>query len=88
MIVHLRCFIHMKDNIRRKLIELLLPEHAREEIVKDIFGTQCGTVFVKGIVDAESMEDFDCRLLQLETKWSRIEKATKNPMFITGSLAK
>ena len=31
-VVHLRCFIHMKDNIRRKLTEMLLPEHVREDI--------------------------------------------------------
>ncbi len=73
-ILHLRCFIHMKDNIRRKLTELLLPEHTREEIIRDIFGTQQGTVFVKGILDAASPEDFDRRLSQLETKWDDIEK--------------
>ena len=38
--IHLRCFIHMKDIIRRKLTDLLLPESTREVIVRDIFGTQ------------------------------------------------
>ena len=28
--LHLRCFIHMKDNIRRKLTDLLLPESIRK----------------------------------------------------------
>ena len=28
-LIHLRCFIHMKDNIRRKLTELLLPPSVR-----------------------------------------------------------
>ena len=32
--IHLRCFIHMKDNIRRKLTDLLVPESVREEIVR------------------------------------------------------
>ena len=41
--VHLRCFIHMKDNIRRKLTELLLPESVRENILHDIFGKQQGS---------------------------------------------
>ena len=36
--IHLWCFIHMKDNIRRKLSELLLPEKVREENIRDMFG--------------------------------------------------
>lgn len=55
--IHLWCFIHIKDNIRRKLSELLLPEKVREEIIRDIFGHQQGTVYVKGLVDAESPAD-------------------------------
>ena len=43
--LHLRCFIHiMKDNIRCKLSDLLLPKSTREVIVRDIFGTQQGTI--------------------------------------------
>ena len=71
--VHLRCFIHMKDNIRRKLTELLLPETIREEIIRDIFGTQQGTVYVMGILDALSPADFDDRLSSLKTKWDELE---------------
>ena len=57
--IHLRCFFHMKDNIRRKLTDLLVPESVREEIVTDIFGSQQGTVYTNGILDASDEKDFD-----------------------------
>ena len=72
-IVLLRCYLHMKENIRRKLIDLLLPECIREEILRDIFGTQQGSVYVKGIVDSEDVGDFDHRLLLLKAKWDELE---------------
>ncbi len=74
-IIHLRCFIHMKDIIRRKLTDLLLPEQVREEIVRDIFGTQQGTVYVKGILDTLDSADFDQRLTRLKAKWDDMEKS-------------
>ena len=36
-VIQLRCFIHMKDNIRHYLTEILLPESTREDIIRDIF---------------------------------------------------
>ena len=50
--VQLQCFIHMKDNILRKLSDFLLPQSVREDILQDIFGKQRGTVYVKGLVDS------------------------------------
>ena len=35
-LILLRCFIHMKDSLRHKLTEMLMPEKYREEILKDI----------------------------------------------------
>ena len=73
--IYLRCFLHMKDNIRRKLSELLLPESVREDIIKDLFGTQQGSTYVKGALDASSCADFDDRLLRLKIKWDEAEAA-------------
>ena len=42
----------MKDNIQRKLTDLLQPESTREVIVRDIFGTQQSTVYIKEALDA------------------------------------
>ena len=74
-VIQLRCFIHMKDNIRRKLTDFLLPERTREEITKDIFGYQMGSVYVKGILDAESAIDFDLRLSSHREKWDSLEQS-------------
>lgn len=82
--LHLRCFIHMKDNIRRKLSDLLLPESTREEIVRDIFGTHQGTVYIKGLLDAADRSKFDHHLLSLKEKWDELEYSInphKDPQF-------
>lgn len=82
--LHLRCFIHMKDNIRRKLTDLLLPESTREVIVRDIFGTQQGTVYIKGLLDAADHSEFGQHLLSLKEKWDELEYSVnphKDPQF-------
>ena len=71
--IHLRCFIHMKDNIFRKLTDMLIPQSSREMIIKDIFGTQQSTVYTKGLLDATDTFDFDRKLSVLESKWNEIE---------------
>ena len=62
----------MKDSLRRKLTEMLMPEKYREEILKDIFGMQ-QDVYTKGVLDASDPEDFDWRLGYLKDKWDDIE---------------
>ena len=52
----------MKDNIRRKLAVMLIPQSVREAIIKDIFGTQQGTLHTKGLLDATDASDFDQKL--------------------------
>ena len=71
--IHLSCFLHMKDNIKRKLTDLLVPESIREEIVRYIFGSQQGTVYTMGLLDASNEEDFDQHLLMLKEKWDSLE---------------
>ena len=53
-LILLRCFIHMKDSLRRKLTEMLIPEK-----YQDIFGVQQRDVYTKGLLDANDPEDFD-----------------------------
>ena len=81
--LHLRCFIHM-GNIRRKLTDLLLPESVREVIVRDIFGTQQGTIYIKGLLDTTDHKEFDQRLLSLREKWNELEYSVhphRDPQF-------
>ena len=73
--IQLRCFIHMKDNIQRKLGEFLLPERIRNDIIRDLFGFQQDTVYVKGILDSESVTDFDLHLSHLKSKWDALEQS-------------
>ena len=73
--VHLRCFVHMKENIRRKLSDLLLPESARQVILADIFGSQQGNIYIKGLVDSYDPSDFDARMAAVEEKWNDLEQS-------------
>lgn len=34
-VIHLRCLIHMRDNIQRNLVDLLIPEPTRISILRD-----------------------------------------------------
>ena len=83
-LIHLRCFLHMKDNIRRKLTDMVFPESIRERIIHDIFGMQQGTIYVKGLLDAADVHEFDYKLSRLEEKWNGIEQSlypNKDPCF-------
>ena len=70
--IHLRCFIHMKDNILRKLGEFLLPERIRNEIIRDLFGFQQDTVYVNLML---TVTDFNLRLSHLKSKWDGLEQS-------------
>ena len=83
-VINLRCYLHMKDNIRRKLTDLLIPESHREVILRDIFGSQQGTMYIKGLLDSSDANDFDYKLSLLRTRWDDMELATpphRDPSF-------
>ena len=63
---------------------MTFPESTRERIIKDIFGIQQGTIYVKGLLDATDVHEFDYKLSLLEEKWNGIEFSlfpTKDPCF-------
>lgn len=78
---HLSCFVHMKRNIERKLGDLGIKGGEATKFVTEIFGNDT----TQGILHAESVLDFDARLLSLETVWNERERAvsktTDNPKF-------
>ena len=41
----------MRDNIRHKLSDMLLPVVTQKTILQDIFGSQQGTEYTKGLLD-------------------------------------
>lgn len=76
--VHLNCFIHLRRNIKQKLSDLSL-ETSAQKILDGIFGTQIGSVYYEGLVDAISTDDFDDKLQQLGAKWR--EEDDRNEVF-------
>lgn len=54
----LRCFLHMRRNLKTKLNELHITSASSSTILADIFGKVDGTTFQEGLVDASSEESF------------------------------
>ena len=50
---HVRCFLHFRENLKRKLQELGLPRPVSNEIIKDIMGYPSQLQY--GLVDAHWM---------------------------------
>ena len=76
---HVRCFLHFRDNIQRKLRELGVPQSVSCEIVKDIMG--CPSQLQLGLVDSESVDKMDDLLARFERRWNEFEKPYNSPPF-------
>lgn len=73
--IHLRCFRHMRQDIRRKLqMDMGFPESAVAKITDHIFGMKDGPTFHEGLVDAKSEAEFDSNLVSLEKTWAEFEQ--------------
>ncbi len=70
--VHLLCTIHKRDNIRRKLRELLVPSEYAKRMEESIFGYQVGETFFTGLVDTDDSAEFTSKLENLKAKWNEI----------------
>lgn len=58
--IHLRCFRHMRQDIRRKSqTDMGFPENTVAKITDHIFGVKDGPTFHEGLVDAKSESEFD-----------------------------
>ena len=69
---HFLCVSHVRRNIEKKLSECLIPNMLQHRILEDIFRE-------KGLINEESLEDYDDRLVSVIEKWNEIEKHhTKN----------
>lgn len=71
--IHLRCKIHLSENIERKLVKLLFGKDGRQNVLGTIFGRRNGNSRTKALVDANSVEEFDEMLEALETEWHALE---------------
>ena len=83
--VHMRCFLHFKENIERKLRELQLnfPTDIADEIITDIMGKP--SQYQLGLVDACNGTHFNEMLSNVESKWNELEKKfSSTPVFLVG----
>ena len=76
---HVRCFLHFKGNIDRKLQELNIPSSLRSEIIKDVLGSP--SQLEHGLVDAASSEELNDQLSKFEPRWDELERPYNSPPF-------
>ena len=65
--MHLRCDMHMKDNIKSKLSSLGVPPAVGKEYMVDIFGQEGEA----GLVHCQNGTEFDRGLQNLKTVWEK-----------------
>ena len=66
---HLLCNLHMKDNVKEKL-----NQEKINIVMRDIFGRKEGEIIQKGLVDAQSIDEFDEIYENLKAKWQILEQ--------------
>ena len=70
--IHFLCIGHVIQNIEKKFSECLIPNILQHGIPADISGK-------KDLINEESLEDYDERLVSVIEKWHETEKhRTKN----------
>ena len=82
--LHLRCDIHLKDNVKQKLSELAIDSKAAREITNDIFGCNLDGVREAGLVDCKSEEEFHSALNEVCKRWPILHNNAKHflPYFV------
>ena len=68
-IIHLRCFLHERQNIDRHLKTIGVSEYNRNEIIADLFGRQVGSRLEEGILDSDTVEEFWLRMAEIKQIW-------------------
>ena len=86
----LTCFIHVRRNLKEKLVECNVPVDLSQRILDDVFGKTLGSVFVEGIVDASSDQDFQNKLEDMTQSWRNcdVPSAANVERFIEYFMAK
>lgn len=63
------CKKHAEDDVDRKLTSLGITGEARNQFMKDIFGSE--VTKDRGLIDCLSAEEFDSKLLHLKPKMAK-----------------
>jgi len=69
---HVRCAVHMTRDIQEKMKRMGVPKQYHSKFLRDVMGSFYSPED-KGLVDAESGEDFDEMLLKLGPLWDKGE---------------
>lgn len=67
--IHLRCFDHVHDDMKQKLLSMKVDETNRKTIISDILGKEYGGTRIMGLVDSETAEEFEQRYVDMEKEW-------------------
>ena len=71
---HLLCWIHSRDNVTRKLVDLKL--RFPKSYINKIFREKSRNVKVKGLLDSESQDEYESEWKRLEKIWWNREKGS------------
>ena len=70
----LLCSSHKKDNIRRKLKnDFRAKDVACSHIIADIFGKDSGTIYEKGLIDSNTEQEFDRKVMMMKATWECLQ---------------
>ena len=67
----LRCFIHLKGNIKTELKNRNISSTQQKLYIREIFGKQEGTTKFYGLADSESTQEFYQKLEGLKNDWNK-----------------
>lgn len=70
--IRLKCKIHKRENIKRKLRAMKISTAYENEILKDIFGEVTGGTLFRGLYHAKNPDAFDQKLANLQEKWEQL----------------
>ena len=70
--IHLRCFLHFRDNCKMKLQDMNVPTETITQIIQDIFGSLLKGQM--GLVDANDAIELHDKLKAVEDKWEKQAK--------------
>ncbi len=76
-----RCFLHVKDNLKRELGKRSFNSTDVKVIIEEIFGKQVEHVKYYGLVDCDTEEEFDRKLDKLKAVWNQRENCKSGNSF-------
>ena len=76
--IHLSCVLHHRRNVKQQLHQRHFPERHLKETLDEIFGSRKGTIYIEGLIDAVSCENFDEKLSSLQEIWEARESSCES----------